>query len=117
MPSDTISLKKISEVLKLHPRTIVHHLEGDINAHWREAWNPDIEIADLCDAFDLDRATLDRILDGKDETMKQQEMAAFIEVSIRVFKRRDYPAMIRVGRVVRYSRYDTTRYSITNYKL
>ena len=115
MLNETIPLKKISEVLKIHPRTIARHLEGDINAYWKENWNPDINVDKLCEAFGFDHDNLDRILSGKDETMKQQEMALFIDVSIRVFKRRKYPAMIRVGRVVRYSRYDTTRYNVANY--
>lgn len=115
VPDRKIPLDTVAETLKVHPRTVLRALKGEVNTYWAEGHKVDILLSELGRAYDFDTQYFERVLRGKDELFKPREAAEFLDIQIRVFKYRTYPALIRRGGVVRYSRRILASYHVEHY--
>lgn len=101
-----IRLSSIAEALKLHPRTVLRHMEDESNPYWTEDHNPELNLLEIAEIFGCSHEFLIRILKCRDDAFKEKEAAKFLSISPRVFRRRGYTPVIRKSRIVRYSRMD-----------
>ena len=112
---NTIELNEVANILKIHPRTVLRALSNEVNTYWAIGYTENIDIDDISDVFGFDPVYIRRAKKKRDEFFKPTEAADFIDVPSRTFRYRKYPALIRRGGIVRYSRKDVTTYHINTY--
>ena len=114
-----IELDDIAEILQIHPRTVLRYIHDDVNIYWAEGHNPVVNLDDVANGFGEDPLffvpTVHAARKGRDKILKPSEAAAFIKVPLRTFRHRRYPALIRCGNIVRYSRYDVVNHNIEKF--
>ncbi len=99
-----IELDVISNLMNVHPRTILRALENDINAYWAEGHNPLVKVTEVLKAFDMDYDTFNRAYKGRDRYFKPMEASKYLSLPHRTFVYRKYEAAIHRGGIVRFSR-------------
>lgn len=101
-----LELDQVSNVMGVHPRTILRALENDINAYWAEGYNPMIKLEKLLKPFNMDYNTFHRVYKQQDEFLKPKEASKYLNIAHRTFVYRKYKAAIRRGGIVRFSKYE-----------
>lgn len=107
-------LNKVAAVLKVHPRTVLRAITGDVNAYWAEGHNPDVDLEEVCIAFDMDTKVLRRCLRNSDTLLTPQEAASkILKIPLRTFRHRKYPKAGSRGQIfVRYSQHEILNYHL-----
>ena len=101
-----LELNEVSDVMRVHPRTVLRALENDVNAYWAEGYNPIVKIEKLLKPFDMDYIVFHRVLKQQDEFLKPKEASKYLNLAHRTFVYRKYNAAIRRGGIVRFSKYE-----------
>lgn len=112
---DRVSLSAIAAAMQVHPRTVLRAVSGDKNAYWAEGYDPEVSVAEVALAFGADERILHWTLQGKDKLLKPIEAAQRFGIQPRTFRYRGYPAAVRLGGVVRYSRYEIANYDAQHF--
>ena len=98
-----VSLNRAAEKFKAHPRTLLRAISGEPNPYWTEDWNPDINIEDLCKAYNCKEKMLNKVFQGKEDLLTPAEAVDELGIPDRTFRYRKYPN-IKNGGIVRYVR-------------
>lgn len=110
--SSRMSLDIIAGVLKVHPRTVLRAIAGEVNTYWAPGYDPDVALADVALAYGVEISRLDDVIRDRDEFLtvggatRQISKIEGRDVPVRTFRYRKYPALIRTPGVVRYSTRD-----------
>ena len=94
-----IQLNEMAKVLRCHPRTILRHIKKEPNPYWVPDYDTEISTKIFCDD-----AELKSVLAGKDELLKPEESAKYLNINLRTFTYHRYEPTIRFGKIVRYSK-------------
>lgn len=113
-----VTLEEFASLLRVHPRTVVRHLTGDLNPPWDRAFSSRelISLCDLAVAFDAPIYLLERVVDGKDQIMTTKELAKYLDLPIETLKSREYPMITRGHRMARYSLHEATQVHVDYYQ-
>ncbi len=112
------TLAEMARALKVHPRTILRRLyPDDPNPYWAPGFEDQVNCkqTEVVTIFGIPEKILSRIMQGKDELFNQESAAKYIDVPVRTFRYRKYPAAINQPGVVRYSRQQIARYNVRHH--
>lgn len=112
----TIKLNNFADLIDVHPRTVLRALYGKTNVYWAEGHNPDLIYADINTAFNLNTKVVDGLVQKKDRALAIRDAAKLVNTRVRVFRYRNFPKMIKVRGVVRYSANGVIDYHLSNYE-
>ncbi len=105
------TLRKAAEALRVHPRTVMRRLTGDLQVRRSQSWGHAdvyrVSVEQVAIVFDMDIRVLERTLAGRDELMTVREIAEYLRVPVGTFMYRQYPVAVYSHRLVRHSRRDT----------
>ncbi len=113
------TLAEMAKVLKVHPRTILRRLyPDDPNPYWAPGFEDRVNCSqiEIVTAFGIPQKTLTRLIQGADILFNQGDAAEYLNVPIRTFRYRKYPAAIDQPGVVRYSRKQIANYNIYHHR-
>ena len=108
-------LNRVADALKVHPRTILRALAGEVNTYWAPGHNPNVNIATLAEVLGMPAQTLKDAVNGDDYFMSPDEAAEHFNLPLRTFRYRQYPPQMRKGTAVRYSFNMLTKYHEEHY--
>jgi hypothetical protein len=95
-------LSEYSEVLKVHPRTVLRHLSGQPNPYWVPGYDATFPIEEVAEAFEVRPKTLLKVLRNRDSFLTQKEAVEFTGLKRSAFQKRPYEAEIKLSKIVRY---------------
>ncbi len=112
------TLATMASALKVHPRTILRRLyPDDPNPYWAPGFETKVNCSqeEAVKVFGISEKLLSRVMQGKDELFNQEAAAKYIDIPVRTFRYRQYPAAIKQPGVVRYSRQQIARYNVRHH--
>lgn len=98
----TISLKRASSMLAVHPRTILRAVTGKQNPYWVEDHDERISLEALIDAYKCTPRSVAAVLRGQDSFMSAADAATFLGINRHTFTWRKYRPAARHKGTVRY---------------
>lgn len=113
-----VSLDDAAGALKVHPRTVLRTLQGNVKAYWAPGYNPPVNAAEIALAYNVELDVLNSVLKGKDELFSLAEASDYLtityDVKISQFMVRShkYPVAVKTRGVVRYSRKQISRHYV-----
>jgi len=110
-----LELDELSDIMGVHPRTILRAIEDDTNAYWAEGHNPHVKVDKVLKAFDMEYDIFHRAYKGKDRYFKPTEASKYLNLPHRTFVYRKYKAAIRKGGIVRFSRQSIINENVNDY--
>lgn len=119
-----VELDAAAGAFKVHPRTVLRALAGEVNTYWAEGHNPKLDVAEVALAFDIEIPVLEKVLSGKNALLtpaEAREHIAFLEgrdsIPVNTFRYRKYPAAIQRPGLVRYLRHVISEYHSTRFEV
>jgi hypothetical protein len=99
-----MKLDDIAKIMDTHPRTILRAVTGEENPYWATGHNPDQNLDEFFEVYNIDPKDFARVVNKKDVFLKPKDAASFLNISPRTFRYRNFKAAARYNGVVRYSR-------------
>lgn len=101
MALQIVTLERVANVFRVHPRTILRALEGEHNTYWFEDINEDLySIADIAEAYGMTTRALVAVIEGRDELLRADEAAKELGMAARTFRKH----LNREGTTMRWGR-------------
>lgn len=112
-----ISLGRLADILKVHPRTVLRALTGEENPRYNEDDDETIFLDEdkVCYDLNIPPKVWRRVKANKDSFLTRKEVMDFHEISTSTFKRRKYPIAAKFQRHCRYSEVDVNRHRVENF--
>lgn len=104
-----VTIARVAEVLKVHPRTVVRALAGDVKAEFSKTTNDQTTLAKLAKVYNSTAAIWAAAIAGTDKLIRQEEAAKMLGMVKRTFRQRrivddfEYGPDIEYGATLRYS--------------
>lgn len=106
------TLGYVAAVLRVHPRTLLRHVTGEVNPYWVPGYEDEVTVDPdrVARALLVSPRVLREALEGRGRLLTTEEMALVLDVPRRTFEYRGYPATIRRPGLVRYHEPQVQRY-------
>lgn len=112
-----LPLNEVAEMLKVHPRTVLRAIYNKENVYWAEGYNPEVSLETVAMAYCGDVNVLRNVKRERDAIYTPVEAAAYLKITLRLFRYRTYPKTFKRGNIVRYSRQELLDYHLMNYPM